>query len=50
MKLTSEVRVGGEGRTLRRRVTLICAGYAGRPESFEAQSRMTVVRREVTLS
>ena len=45
-----EVGVGGEGRTLRRRVTLICAGYARRPERFEAQSRMTVLRREVTLS
>jgi hypothetical protein len=45
-----EVGVDGEGRTLRRRVTLICAGYAGKPESFEARSRMTVLRREVTLS
>ena len=45
-----EVGVDGEGRTLRRRVTLICAGYARKPESDEAQSRMTVLRREATLS
>jgi len=35
-------RDGGRGRALRRRVTLIYAGYAGKPE----QSRMTVFRRE----
>ena len=42
--------VGGESRTLRRRVTLICADYATAPCGAVTQSRMTVLRREVTLS